>query len=310
MQNTSSSLSIKFWGVRGSLTRSLSPHEVKQKIELASKLSLPSDALRIAGFGGNTSCAEIKAHGRSILTIDGGTGIKGLGDSLMTGELGRGGGEFHLLMTHFHWDHLMGLPFFIPFYVPGNKIKVYSPDPFCSSAFKALFCKPFFPVEFNQLGAHFEFIHIPEEEWIEINGVQVLATRLQHPDPCWGYLVENDGRRFCYSVDHEEQIKGGSRLSERLDDVHLLVFDGQYDLHELPKKVNWGHSAAIEGMRLAIAHKISRVLFVHHDPSSSDDAILTLAADVKKYTDFRNQMDSLALIPEWNFVQEGEEVKV
>ena len=172
---------IKIWGARGSLP---SPHEpsqlearirqlfsdffqqnYKNKGDVELFLSQLAPA-QFGGYGGNTPCIEVR-HGNTQLIVDAGSGIRSLGYELMNGPCGKGQGEVHLLFTHFHWDHLMGLPFFTPIFVPGNTIHVYAVQPEIQDIFKTVFRKPYFPVSLEGLGATIEY-HVIEQ--FERNG--------------------------------------------------------------------------------------------------------------------------------------------
>ncbi len=316
---------IKFWGVRGSLAMPLAPQDVEDKVRRSIELfvqkhradltELPAfleqNQLLTSSYGGHTSCVEITGAD-SRLVIDAGSGIKALGDQLIQGELGSGKGHLKLLMTHFHWDHLIGLPFFAPLYIPGNKIEVYSPDPYVEEAFKMIFKKPFFPLPFEQLAADISFHHLPPRTKTNLGEFEISPYRLDHPDPCWGYKITSAGRTLSYAVDTEAHRQSPAELGEDLplfQDSDLLVFDAQYTLSELSEKRNWGHSAAPIGLRLAMEHGISQVTFVHHDPGALDENIEQAHREAQSaYEELKKAHPQSQLT--WRFVREGERVKV
>lgn len=322
-------LDVTLWGVRGSLPAPNLPsynvskikkifsryEEVRdsQSFDEFAKTLTPSE---FGGYGGHTSCTEV-ISGKHQLIIDGGSGIRKLGENMMRGPCGMGKGEVHILMTHFHWDHLIGLPFFIPIFVPGNKIHFYSVQPELEEAIRLVFKKPFFPVRFEDLGSKIFFHQIKARQPIEFGDFKYAAYQLDHPDPCYGFRFEKNGTAFGYSVDNEGTRISRKDLGEDLklyQDIDLLVYDAQYTLVETTERVNWGHSAATLGLDIAVREKIRRVLFVHHDPSASDER---LAEAEKQTLEYYNARQTLALDRkedffevDWSFAPEGTTFRV
>jgi phosphoribosyl 1,2-cyclic phosphodiesterase len=271
---------------------------------------------RYGGYGGNTPCLDVKADDTHLI-IDGGSGIRVLGYDLMHGPCGQGKGEVHILFTHFHWDHLIGLPFFTPIFIPGNKIHVYAVQPDLPDVFKTVFRKPYFPLNLEQLGAKIEYHRLEPRKPVKFNDVTVTPYRLDHPDPCWGYRFEHKGKIFSHCVDTEctrvtrEQLGADLPLYQGVD---LMVFDAQYTLMETIEKVNWGHSSAVIGLDIAIREGVKRVLFMHHDPASTDEKISNAEAQARRYYEgqLRSARRSGVKVHEvdWQFAREGMQVDV
>ncbi|MCB0411515.1 MAG: MBL fold metallo-hydrolase [Bdellovibrionales bacterium] len=323
-------MQYKIWGARGSLPKPETPAERKQAFRallekfVAMELgpgqvdqflnSLPHrDA---EGYGGHTSCHEVRGDGKSII-IDGGSGIKELGLEMMQGPCSQGKGEVHILLTHFHWDHLLGLPFFVPLFVPGNKIHFYAVQPELEDVVRQLFKKPFFPVNFEWLGSTIEFHNLQGRKPHNINGFEIIPYMLDHPDACWGYRVNHGGRSVAHCVDTEGTRISQEEMGEDLpmyQNLDLMVFDAQYTLFEVVDKVNWGHAVAGLGLDIAMREKIKRVLFVHHDPYASDQKIRQAEEQTRDYYNHRlaeaKRRNEPVVNVQWEFGREGSTVEV
>jgi hypothetical protein len=246
-QNNLSALRIKIWGARGSLPSPLLPSSIENKIrgiltdfvewggknkEDVQEYLKESPRHKLGGYGGNTPCVEVSSA-KQRLIIDAGSGIRQLGYELMNGPCGKGQGEVHLLFTHFHWDHLIGLPFFTPIFIPGNKIHVYAVQPELELVFQTVFKKPFFPVPLNQLGAKIEYHQLKPRIPVQFGDIQVTPYQLDHPDPCWGFKVECNGKVYSHCVDTECTRVSRKELGPDLplyQNVDLMFFDALFNL--------------------------------------------------------------------------------
>lgn len=322
---------MKFWGTRGSLPSSLLPSEwalhfedllrgyfaagnrdVSQISRYFSEMEIP----RVGGYGSATTCVEVAtAHGQVI--IDGGSGIRVLSDKIMTGNYGRPRGPFHIYMTHFHWDHLIGLPFFTPHFLPGVQIHYYSVDPNLESLIRGIFRKPYFPMEFEKLSAKIHFHLLEPRKPFQVDDMTLTPYLLDHPDPCWGVKVESGGKSYAHCVDTEgtrvsrEDLAGDLPLYQNVD---LMYFDAQYTFPELAEKANWGHSAAQIGLDIALREGIKNVLFAHHDPGASLQMIAEIKRQTKEYYDWRLDLakrngEEMSDV-KWDFAYEGLEVRL
>ena len=320
-------ITIKIWGARGSLPSPLSPPAVeeefrslfdaffeqgfKSKKDISKFISsLPKH--RLGGFGGNTLCVEVNSPKQQLI-IDAGSGIRLLGYEMMQGPCGRGTGEAHILFTHFHWDHLVGLPFFTPLFIPGNKIHVYAVQDNLPEVFKVLFKKPYFPVSLEQLPAKIEYHRLTPREAKMFSDLKVTPYQLDHPDPCWGFRFENSEKVYSHCVDTECKRVSRAQLGPDLplyQNVDLMVFDAQYTLVETLEKVDWGHAAASMGIDLAIREGIKKVLFVHNDPASSNEKIAAAEAQARRYYEAEIKSSKKSNLPfhevDWAFAQEGD----
>lgn len=271
---------------------------------------------QLGGYGGNTPCIEVR-HGNTQLIVDGGSGLRSLGYEMMGGPCGKGQGEVHLLFTHFHWDHLMGLPFFTPIFVPGNVIHAYAVQPEIQDVFKTVFRKPYFPVPLENLGATIEYHVLEPRKAVKFGGVSVTPYELDHPDPCWGFRFEAGQKVFSHCVDTECRRVTAEELGPDLplyQGVDFMLFDAQYTLMETLEKINWGHAAASIGLDIALREGVKKILFMHHDPASSDEKISAAEREARRYFESRRQMsDQLVgggttangVALDWGFAREG-----
>lgn len=313
-------------GTRGSLPSPLTPAELQQRIK-----SVATDFLRtggqtendlerflnelpthrFGGYGGNTPCVEVRA-GKTKILIDAGSGLRRVAAEWMRGPLGEGKGEVHLFFTHFHWDHLVGLPFFTPLFIPGNTIHFYAVQPELDEILKNLFRKPYFPVPYTQLGATLRTHRLEARQNFTIGDLKLAPYELDHPDPCWGYRLEHGGKSVAYCVDTECKRNTSETLgADRplYTDADLMVFDAQYTLKEAQEKVDWGHATAGLGLELALEENIKRVLFMHNDPASSDEKIYQAELEAARY--FHKRLgESGVKVLEWGFAREGMVVEV
>lgn len=319
-------MQVKIWGTRGSLPTPYTPEQVTERARFllgnffssgfSSEKDIPEylnhlPKHQLGGYGGNTPCLEVKEGNQQII-IDAGSGIRQLGYELVQGPCGVGQGEIHLLFTHFHWDHLAGLPFFTPLFIPGNKIHVYAVQPELPEVFKIIFKKPFFPVNLEQLGAQIIYHQLQPRQSVRFGSMSVTPYELDHPDPCWGYRMESQGRVLSYCVDTEGSRASRERLGFDLplyQGVDVMIFDAQYTLMETMEKINWGHAAASIGLDIAMREGIGKVIFMHHDPASEDDKIAMAEAEARRY--YKSQLKSAekkghkVYEVDWTFAQEG-----
>lgn len=323
-------MKIKLWGIRGSLPTPHPPQEYREILhhilnlyeQQRDMVKSPSQFLEklgpetVGGYGGHTSCVQISS-GEHTLVIDGGSGIRRLGERMLLGNLGRGKGEAHILLTHFHWDHLIGLPFFVPIFIPGNTIHFYAPHDDLEENIRLMFKKPNFPVNFENLGAKIVFHKLEPRVPVKFWDMTVTPYRLDHPDPCWGYRVEKNGSVYSHCVDSEMTRVSREDLGEDLplyQNVDLALMDAQYTFVEATEKINWGHASAPVGLDLAMREGIKQVLFVHHDPAASDVRIQELDRQTRDYYEIAlkhsRQQNRQHHEVNWTFAREEEEFKL
>jgi phosphoribosyl 1,2-cyclic phosphodiesterase/DNA-binding response OmpR family regulator len=234
-------------------------------------------------YGGNTSCVEVQSACGQCIVIDCGTGAAQLGARLMQQPRPQRG---HLLISHTHWDHIQGLPFFAPLFVPGNEWDIYAPHGFLQSVRETLAGQmqhTYFPVDLEQLGATIRYHDLTEGEFA-IGDVRISTRYLHHPALTLGYRLESAGVSLAYCCDHEPHSRAlasgsgeiGAREKEHIAFVagaDLLIHDAQYRAAEYAEKVGWGHSTTEYALLIAELATVKSLALTHHDPRRSDDII-------------------------------------
>ena len=275
---------VRFWGSRG---------------------SLPAPGPATVRYGGNTSCVEVNSRDGTLIIIDCGTGIRLLGQDLLAThrEPLRG----HILLSHTHWDHIQGIPFFAPFFTPENEWDLYAPKGVHRSLRDTLEGQmqySYFPVQLHDLGARIRY-HELVEGTFQIADVTVRTRYLNHPALTFGYRLESKGATIVYASDHEPhsrhlangigEIFGEDlRHCEFLSRADLVIHDAQYTAEEYPQKIGWGHSTVEYALALCDAAGVKRACLTHHDPSRDDDGLDRIVA--KARTDLRGIASSMEVV--------------
>lgn len=248
-------LNVSFFGVRG---------------------STPSPCDRNRRYGGNTSCVALEAHGHEPIVLDLGTGLRFWGETLDSVEPFVGSA----LVTHIHWDHVQGLPFFPPALRPGSRFDVYGPpqpeEGSLAGAFNALMRPPFFPVKTADLLGDVRFHDVWEVD-LELDGAKVWVRPVPHVGLTNGYRIEMGGATIAYVSDHQMPVDGTHTVSDSVlelcDGVDLLIHDAQYTEEEFPAKSHWGHCTVDYAVHVAKEAGAARLALFHHDPTHSDDMV-------------------------------------
>ncbi len=320
-------MKIKLYGIRGSLPSNLLPSEqvafhtkVLEDYNDSGEKNVQAflrnyNRFALGGLGTDTTSIYVVSDDEeNDLIIDGGSGIRRLGNVMASTERSTTR-QIDILMTHFHWDHLIGLPFFAPLYQKGVEVNFYCVEGFCETALKTIFKKPFFPVPFESLQSEIYFHTLPAREPTELNGFQVTPYRLQHPDPCWGYKIEKNGKTYSHCVDNEGERISREDLGADLplyQNVDLCYFDAQYSISDFFDRPSWGHSTAQIGLEIAMREGIKQMIFAHHDPSTTPEQIVEMANDLQVFYDKKmnlstNKTEHNLHPVQWEFAQEGTE---
>ncbi len=252
-------LEVRFWGVRG---------------------SLPSPGADTALVGGNTSCVEVTAAGSRVI-LDAGSGLRALGDRLIASGEQR---ETTMLLSHVHWDHVMGLPFFGPLYMPGCELTIAS-GPLgmpLRDVLRRQMTQPLFPIEFGAVESRVKTIDLDARQRFSVGALEVSMLALNHPDPVFAYRLDYAGRSVVYATDTEhEEGRLDEQLVEFARGTDALIYDAQYTPEEYrgevgPSRKGWGHSTFEAGAEVARAAGAKTLVLFHHDPRRNDDAVSEL----------------------------------
>lgn len=297
-------MKLRCWGVQGSLPNPLSSVQIREKIAEALRLaggktftvagelqafldSLPFHLTHTAG--GNTTCFEIISARGTHVIVDLGSGSRKLGVELLQGEAGKGRATIHVLLTHLHWDHIQGFPFFLPAYTPGNQIIIHGVHPYLEEALTRQMHLQNFPVGLHEMEAQVRFDYLKEGEEFSLGDLTINTKRLHHPGGSYAYRFTEGGKTLVIATDAEYQQLDADYLQPFLDfyrNAEVLVFDAQYTLKEVFHKIDWGHSSPFIGVDICLMANVGKLVLTHHDPAYSDEK---MAAILQKTQQFKNE---------------------
>jgi phosphoribosyl 1,2-cyclic phosphodiesterase len=288
-------MKVRFWGVRG---------------------SIPVPGRATSRYGGNTSCVEVRPKGASPIIIDAGTGLRRLGKSLMEEAFGDGKGKTSILISHTHWDHVQGLPFFAPAHRAGNQLHIFARqrDTHLEAVFSQQHDSPYFPVPLQAMQAEMHFHELIEGARFDIGRAKVTCTRLNHPWVAIAYRIDVDGAAVVYCADtapftdilfgrefmvtppaldqplpkdvQEELARMRAGVVALAKNADLLIYDTQFTYDEYKLRPHWGHSHPDDAIQIARDANVKALCMYHHAPMRSDDANDVILA---KYRDVVHQ---------------------
>src|SRR5215472_12763750 len=258
---------VRFWGTRGSIPVAMSGAEIQRKLVTAlvqgagrgldteekarafveGELAFPVRHT----FGGDSSCVEIATGEGEYVLCDLGSGARRFGNSVLAAR-GPVGHRFHVFMSHLHWDHILGFPFFMPAYLPGNQVRIYGCHDTVEEALRRQNSAPSFPVDFSRMGARIEFVRLEPGRRYEIAGVAVTSMRQRHGGDSYGYRFAAHGKSIVYSTDSEHRLDDSVEADgfvKFFDNADLVIFDAMYSLADAVSiKEDWGHSSNVVGV--------------------------------------------------------------
>ena len=254
-------MKIRFWGTRG---------------------SIPTPGQRTVRYGGNTACVELRDDTDHLLVLDAGTGLRELGLKLNgTSPL-----TVDLFLSHLHWDHIQGIPFFRPAFDPKSTLRLYGPTQHrpLRELLGLGMDDPFFPVDLDGLPVQLEIHEVESGSRRAVGPYTVIAATINHPAPALAYRIEADGKAIVYATDTEDAFTGRTNpVIELARNADALIHDGQFVDEDF--KPGWGHSTVAKAIDIATEAKAKRLILYHHDPERSDDALDRIGADAQKRAD-------------------------
>jgi phosphoribosyl 1,2-cyclic phosphodiesterase len=314
-------MKLRFWGVRGSIPTPLTSKQLQSRIaavvqriephHLANQQSREKFLNDLPPYlmgtvGGNTTCLEIRLGDDTAIIIDAGSGIRDLGAALK--KRGDHIRVYHIFFTHFHWDHIQGLPFFSPqVYDPHCEIHFYSPVPNLKSVLEAQMHTPYFPITMKSMSAALFFHHLKARE-LQLGGCTIAWRKMKHPGSSYSYKFTENGRSLVFSTDTELVEEDFIRNAENIafyDNVDHLIMDSQYTLDEAIEKYDWGHSSYSLAVDFAVAWEINNLYLFHHEPHYDDKKIHGIAQSARWYLNHQKHR-SLNILP----ASEGLEIEV
>jgi phosphoribosyl 1,2-cyclic phosphodiesterase len=306
-------MKIRFWGVRG---------------------SIPCPGPETVEYGGNTACLELRfGEDDRLFIIDAGSGIRALGNFMMQNDLPKGPIDTSIFLTHTHWDHIMGFPFFTPIYIPNSKLKIYGPvtyeDEGLDKIVGSQLSYRYFPVKHSELAADISYHPLKELSMDLGDGISVTTKYLNHPILCLGYKFEHQGKIFCTVYDTEPFLnvfptdpddpsydpdaaaegeiaakEENEKILRFIEGADVVVHDTQYTNEEyLDSKLGWGHTPFEFAINSAHKANVKKLILFHHDPMRTDKQIALLAER------FRDAIDGKSSL-EIEVAREGMEIKL
>ncbi|HPG32026.1 MAG TPA: MBL fold metallo-hydrolase, partial [bacterium] len=283
-------MKIKFWGTRGSLPASINANNLSAKLQksldvilqnLQNQDKITSNAKQYCfsldfatggTYGTNTSCVQIDGDGENYIILDAGTGLRDLGNHIMKTSNANTKKIFHIFLSHLHWDHIQGFPFFIPAYIPGNKIIFYGAHPDIKKAFEIQQSSPFFPVSLDMMAAEKKYELLSPSEKYEVCGYEIEIIEQNHPGKSFGYSFKKNNKKIVYSTDseHKEEVSASVFL-DFFKDADALIFDAQYTLVDSEYlKCDWGHSSNLLAVEFACLANVKNLIMFHSEPVKDD----------------------------------------
>ena len=292
---------VRFWGTRGSIPVGLTAADIRDKLAQAlvaasgRRFASYGEAYAFAcaelpftlshTYGGHTSCVELDLGTDEYFVCDMGSGARAFGDHIMARQGGRAA-TINVFMSHTHWDHIMGFPFFGPAYRRGTKIRIHGCHDILEKAFRLQQSPPCFPVSFEQLDADIAFLRLRGGHPFEIGGMQVTPQLQRHSGDSYGYRFEIGGKSIVYTTDSEHKLEDRAQTEAIVAffrDADLVIFDAMYSLAEaISVKEDWGHSSNVVGVELCQMASVKHLVLFHHEPANSDAAIETALRDARR----------------------------
>jgi len=293
---------LRFWGTRGSIPVALTAADIRDRLaqalvrasgrtfadfeEAHAFATHELDFSLTHTFGGHTPCVEAVVPGDEYYVFDMGSGARPFGAHVLARQAGRNA-TVNVFMSHVHWDHIMGFPFFGPAYVRGTRIRIHGCHDILEHAFRLQQSPPCFPVTFSQLGAQIEFVKLEPDRPFRVNDVTVTPHLQLHGGDSYGYRFEHGGKCAIYSTDSEHKLENRAEaeaFAQFFRNADVVVFDAMYALAEaISVKADWGHSSNIVGVELCQMARARHLVLFHHEPANNDATLQALLNEARRF---------------------------
>jgi phosphoribosyl 1,2-cyclic phosphodiesterase len=293
---------VRFWGTRGSIPVALTAADIRDKLaqalvsasgrtfasyeEAHAFATSELDFSLAHTFGGHTPCVELVIPGEEYYVCDMGSGARPFGAHVLARQAGRKS-VVNVFMSHVHWDHIMGFPFFGPAYVPTTRIRIHSCHEVAEHAFRLQQAAPCFPVEFNQLGAQIEFVKLEPGKPHWVGDLKVTPHLQLHSGDSFGYRFEKDGKAVVYTTDSEHKLEDrheAESFANFFRNADVVIFDAMYALADaISVKADWGHSSNIVGVELCQMARAKHLVLFHHEPANNDETLEGLLREARRF---------------------------
>ena len=310
---------VKFWGTRGSIPVPVTLATIRDKLiaALTQAVGRQLDTqARIEAFvdreldfvvrhtyGGDSSCVQLDAGDPHYVLCDLGSGVRAFGNHALATRRGQPA-TYHVFMSHVHWDHIVGFPFFMPAYIPGNVITIYGCHAWLEEAIRRQHGAPSFPVEFSQLGADIRFVRLEPGRAYDLAGFRVTPKHQRHTGDSYGYRFERQGRSVVYSTDSEHKLDDPAAtqaFAEFFRDADLVIFDAQYSLADAVSiKEDWGHSSNVVGVELCQMARARHLCMFHHEPTYDDAKIASVLAETRRFEEITRDGHAVQVSSAWD----------
>lgn len=245
--------------------------------------SIPTPGPNTVKYGGNTVCVSLQSQSNTHIVLDSGTGIRLLGDELMKDKR-----DIYILLSHNHWDHIQGFPFFVPAYMPNKNITIIPgvTDTQAPDAILRQMDGSYFPVQYDDLPSTVKVVQQQNDTW-HYHDINIERMAMNHPGGGSAYRLTVDGLKIVYAIDNElyppnDPVTSFDKWVEFVDGVDYLIHDGQFIPSDYPLKMGWGHSQIKDALDLAVQGKVKNLVLISHDPARTDDDLDQIAQDIGK----------------------------
>lgn len=312
-------MKIHFWGTRGSIPVSLTTQDIRHKLACALQSAngrtfnnraeidqfIAGLGFDVSGtFGGHSSCIQLVTDRPEHFILDLGSGVRPLGQHLLQCHGPANPQVYHIFLSHFHWDHIMGFPFFTPAYLPGNRLVIHSGHPNAEYALRRQQEEPSFPVGFDHFGADVEFVlHTPGVPQT-VAGMTVDVKKQHHSGDSYGWRFDYQGSRVVYSTDSEHHVEDSVERESFVSffrNADAVIFDAMYSLADaISVKADWGHSSNIVAVEMCLAAHAKRLFLFHHEPAHNDTQIEQIQQESRRYEEIMREDHPLEVRSAWD----------